>query len=130
VGAQCLFPLSFHSALTKVGRTFPYTDGCPMPLPLCILSQRSLKRRPRLALSRETELALGDFSSSVRAGRIPADAYVFHDLTGTPIPAAMPQLGELFTLAVPAGAAGRLLLSAGSWGNGRPFHAHGIYIDR
>jgi hypothetical protein len=75
--------------------------------------------------ARETELTLGDFFPSMRNGSIPAEAYIFFDVSGTGIPQAMPHLARLFTRSLPAAAGGRLLLSAGSLGNGRPFHAHG-----
>jgi hypothetical protein len=75
--------------------------------------------------ARETELALGDFFPSMRNGTLPAIAYSFFDLSGTAIPKAMPQLTHLCRRSKPAAVGGRLLMSVGSWGNGRPFHAHG-----
>lgn len=70
----------------------------------------------------ESDLNISEYSTLLLS-TLPS--YIFFDLSGTGIPEAMPHLAHLFSRSVPAAAAGRLLLSAGSWGNGRPFHAHG-----
>jgi hypothetical protein len=65
-------------------------------------------------------MRMGDFEPSMRNGSLPDDAYVFSDVQDEIA------CNALFRV-VPRSHAtrGRLILSMGSWGNGRPFHAHG-----
>lgn len=98
----------------------------------------------------EQPIAWGDFPLSMRNGSVPESAYIFYELGGIDaaggsfelagaavseeakrLVAALPGLGDWLgpvmrkqNEAYPR-ANGRLLISAGSWGNGRPFHAHG-----
>eukprot|EP00312_Isochrysidales_sp_CCMP1244_P026612 CAMPEP_0202800246 /NCGR_PEP_ID=MMETSP1388-20130828/100102_1 /ASSEMBLY_ACC=CAM_ASM_000864 /TAXON_ID=37098 /ORGANISM="Isochrysis sp, Strain CCMP1244" /LENGTH=375 /DNA_ID=CAMNT_0049470227 /DNA_START=197 /DNA_END=1324 /DNA_ORIENTATION=+ len=93
--------------------------------------------------------SLGRYSLELASGQLPADAYVFDELGGVDLssgefalggtgvaPAArdlsadVPSLSFFRTVLARhseerPSTAGRLLLSAGGWANGRPFHAHG-----
>lgn len=92
-----------------------------------------------------------EFAPSLRNGSLPSDAYIFHEIGGIDVSAdgrraslggvgveeearrllsSLPELsatmGQILTRQqAERSVDGRLLLSVGSWGNGRPFHAHG-----
>eukprot|EP00966_Prymnesium_polylepis_P010566 243622-Prymnesium_polylepis.1 len=98
-------------------------------------------------------MPVADYPGALRNGSLPDDAYVFFELGGLDasedgrrvrlggvdvadearaLLGAMPRLERFFartlrrqTDEAPSAVDGRLLLSAGSWGNGRPFHVHG-----
>ena len=100
-----------------------------------------------------TRLLSGDFTSAIGNGTLPDTAYIFYELGGLDLSKggesvvlagpdvsaearrlvrAMPRLSGLLSRLLvhqneiaPHAMDGRLLLSAGCWGNGRPFHAHG-----
>lgn len=90
----------------------------------------------------EAEMAWADYPAAVRSGAVPEGAYIFFDVNSTALPAALPAEVSLFACAMAARAAAdasglpsdatasRLLLSAGGWANGRPFHAHGPALLR
>ncbi|KAL1504305.1 hypothetical protein AB1Y20_010712 [Prymnesium parvum] len=109
--------------------------------------------RHRADPTADTPLLAADFAPALRNGSLPADAYIFHELGG--IAAAdegaravlggraveeearallreLPPLSALLARvlveqqrAAERQVDGRLLLSAGGWANGRPFHVHG-----
>ena len=68
----------------------------------------------------EVEMEMAEYSRAMRNATLPDGAYVFTDVQDE-LPC-----DELFRTVPRAYATkGRLILSMGSWGNGRPFHAHG-----
>jgi hypothetical protein len=102
----------------------------------------------------EEPMALADYAAALRNASLPDSAYVFTELGGVDVSlggfalggpnvsaparhlfAQTPELGQLLAAAlarqnaelsaVPHRTDGRVLLSAGTWGNGRPFHQHG-----
>ena len=102
----------------------------------------------------ERTMTMGEFAASMRNGSIADQSYVFHELGGVDASSGELKLGGVdvdtrsrallhnlprYTallarvlllqnaerLAVAQPTDGRVLLSAGSWGNGRPFHLHG-----
>lgn len=82
----------------------------------------------------ELEMPIAGYVRSMAEGSLPDSAYIFHDVNATALATAASELGQTFTRVLERRKAtlgalhpshGRLLLSAGSWGNGRPFHAHG-----
>lgn len=109
--------------------------------------------RVRGEATTEQPIVLGDLWPAMRNGSLPGDSYVFYELGGVKtdgvggdgfelagvdvsdearaLARAVPQLRSWMGSVVRAQVAetpsanARLLLSAGSWGNGRPFHAHG-----
>lgn len=103
--------------------------------------------------TKQVEMRTGDYFASIRNRSLPDGAYIFFELGGVDhrvgadvglrlagvgvsdasraLAAAVSELAGSAALmrrqseARPDATDGRLLLSAGSWGNGRPFHAHG-----
>ena len=105
--------------------------------------------------TREAAGTAGAFFASMRNGSLPGGAYIFYELGGVDVRGggfelagadvsaeakallrSVPALADTTAALMRAQAAaqaaagarardGRVLLSAGSWGNGRPFHAHG-----
>ena len=76
--------------------------------------------RVRGEATEEVLVPMRDYPLAMRNGSLPDAAYVFMDVQDE-LPC-----DDLFHI-VPRSYAlkGRLILSMGSWGNGRPFHAHG-----
>ena len=96
-------------------------------------------------------MAVGDFPTGLQNGSLPSDSYIFYELGGLDVSddgrdialggvdvadesrrllGGMPELRARLARVLRRQLAardvdGRLLLSAGSWGNGRPFHVHG-----
>jgi hypothetical protein len=100
-------------------------------------------------------ISASDFFPSLRNGSLPDDSYVFFELGGVDVRGklgasegfelagtsdaaartlvrSIPRLSQRVAALMhrqnaiePDARDGRVLLSAGSWGNGRPFHAHG-----
>ena len=100
--------------------------------------------------TREQPILFGDFAAAQRNGSLPGGAYLFYELGGVDArtgrfalagPGVSPMSRRLLQalpwlsqwsgpvmrtqVAATPDANGRLILSGGSWGNGRPFHAHG-----
>ena len=86
-------------------------------------------------VGRSSIMRLRDYVPAIRNGSIPHSAHIFSDVNTTTIAEAWPELGNFYATvtmrtdvlytSVPHSARGRMMLSMGSWGSGRPFHSHG-----
>ena len=87
----------------------------------------------------EVSMPLHAFFPSLRNGSLPAEAFLFRDVTGSSLAKTSKPLGDLYERVsvlrdrgyalVPHAARGRTILSAGGWGGGRPFHSHGPALN-
>ena len=76
--------------------------------------------RYRGEATEEISMPIHEYPKALRNGTLASDAYVFTDVQDEL------HCDELFRVVPPSHATrGRLILSMGAWGNGRPFHAHG-----
>ena len=87
----------------------------------------------------DVSIPLRDFFPSLHNGSVPTDSYIFLDVSDMALARSTVALGDLYkrvSLRRDSGyafaletAPGRPVLSAGGWGNGRPFHAHGPALN-
>jgi len=87
----------------------------------------------------DVSLPLRGFFPALRNGSVPAESYLFLDVSEMALAGSSRPLGDLYGRVsllrdrgyayAPAAARGRPVLSAGGWGSGRPFHSHGPALN-
>ena len=133
---------------SAVPRHFERLLGESGTLPVSVVVEGG---RYRGEATEERAMTVADFPTALQNGSLPDDSYIFYELGGLDVVSngrdialagvdvadesrwllgAMPELRARFAQVLRRQLAagdvdGRLLLSAGSWGNGRPFHVHG-----